>query len=54
MDKFCYTVKLKVEVNAFNDADAFDIIQDTFGIGDELGVRVVECEYHEEPKKKKK
>lgn len=47
MDKFRYTVKLEVEVEAFDEGDAFDLIQDVFGIGDQSGVTVTQCEYKE-------
>jgi hypothetical protein len=47
MDKFKYQVKLIVEVEAFDESDAWDAVQDAFGIGEELGVTVTDCEYKE-------
>lgn len=47
MDKFVYEVKLKVEVEAYDDSDAWEAVQDAFGIGEELGVTVTDCEYRE-------
>lgn len=47
MEKFKYQVKLTVEVEAFDDSDAWDAVQDAFGIGEELGVTVTSCEYKE-------
>lgn len=46
--KFRYEVNLVVEVEAFDDSDAWDAIQDNFGIGElSGGVTVVDCEYQE-------
>lgn len=47
METFKYTVKLTVEVEAFDESDAWDAVQDAFGIGEELGVTVTACEYKE-------
>jgi hypothetical protein len=47
MDKFRYEVKLIVEVEAFDDSDAWEAVQDNFGIGENSGVVVTECEYKE-------
>lgn len=47
MDKFRYSIKMTVEVEAFDDSDAWDAIQDTFGIGEEVGITVLDCEYKE-------
>lgn len=53
MKTYKYVVKLVVEVEAFDDSDAWDAVQDAFGIGDNMGVMVTECEYQEIGKKKK-
>jgi hypothetical protein len=46
MNKFKYQVALSVEVEAFDEDDAFDALQDAFGIGDNgSGITVVECEW---------
>lgn len=47
MDKFKYTVRLKVEVEAFDESDAWDAIQEAFGIGETGAVTVTECNYQE-------
>lgn len=47
METYKYTVKLTVEVEAFDESDAWDAVQDAFGIGEELGVKVTDCEYRE-------
>ena len=53
MEKFLYEVVLQVQVEAFDESDAFDAIQDAFGVGEELGVDVVEAEYKEIRKRRK-
>jgi hypothetical protein len=45
MDKFRYEVRLIVEVDAFDDSDAWEAVQDNFGVGEDSDVRVVDCEY---------
>ncbi len=45
MDKFKFTVVLEIEVEAFDYTDALDAIQDTFGIGEDAGINVTQCEY---------
>jgi hypothetical protein len=47
MNTYEYEVTLKVEVEAFDESDAWDAIQDAFGAGDQYGVNVIECEYKE-------
>lgn len=47
MDKFKYKVTLVVEVEAFDDSDAWDALQETFGTGEEGCINVIECEYKE-------
>lgn len=53
MNEYRYTVKLEVVVEAFDDGDAFDMIQESFGVGETGAVSVVECEYQEKRSKKK-
>ncbi len=46
MDKRRYEVTLVVEVDAFDEDDAWDALQDAFGVGDNgTGITVVECEW---------
>lgn len=45
MDKFTYEVRLIVEVEAFDDSDAWEAVQDNFGVGGDEDVRVTDCEY---------
>lgn len=47
MDKFKYTVKLEVEVEAFDESDAWDAVQEAFGVGETGAVMVTDCEYKE-------
>lgn len=53
MDIFTYEVSLKVEVEAFDESDAWDAVQDAFGAGSQPGINVVECEYKEARARKK-
>lgn len=46
METFTYRLTLTVDVEAFNEDDAWEAIQDTFGAGtSESGVTVTECEW---------
>lgn len=47
MNTFKYEVKLTIEVEAFDEADAWEAVQDNFGVGENYGVTVVDCEYRE-------
>jgi len=47
MNTYKYTVELTVEVDAFDESDAWDAVQDAFGVGDQMGVVVTNCEYRE-------
>jgi len=47
MKKFIYEVIMKLEIDAFDEGDAWDAVQDTFSVGDNLGVKVVDCEYRD-------
>lgn len=47
MNSFKYEVKLVVEVEAFDESDAWEALQDNFGIGESSGVIVTDCEYRE-------
>jgi hypothetical protein len=53
METFEYTVKMTVQVDAFDESDAWDALQDAFGIGESFGVTVTDCEYQENRKRKK-
>lgn len=52
MDKFKYQVNLVVEVEAFDESDAWDMVQERFGIGEDLGITVLDCEYKINGKKR--
>lgn len=52
MNTFEYQVKVTVVVEAFDEGDAFEALQDAFGVGETGAVSVVECEYQELPGKK--
>lgn len=46
MNKYTYKVTLVVAVEAFDEDDAFDALQDCFGIGENgAGITVEECEW---------
>ena len=47
METFQYTVKLNVTVEAFDESDAWEALQDAFGVGQTGAVDVTECEYRE-------
>lgn len=47
METFKYTVKLEVEIEAFDESDAWDAIQEAFGVGETGAVIVTSCEYKE-------
>lgn len=44
MRKFKFAVSLMVEVEAFDHLDAEEIIRDTFGLGEDCGLTIVESE----------
>lgn len=44
MEKYKYKVTLVVEVDAFDANDAWEAVQDAFGIGDNGGVTVTDFE----------
>ena len=42
MNKYTINIEVKVEVSAFDEADAIDYVSDIFGIDDEIkGVKIV-------------
>lgn len=47
METFKYQVMLEVEVSAFDEGDAWEALQDAFGIGETGAVLVTDCEYKE-------
>lgn len=53
MITYRYTVKLTVEIDAFDESDAWDAVQDAFGVGENMGVKVTECEYKESRARKR-
>jgi hypothetical protein len=53
MEKYCYRITLEVEVDAFDESDAWDAVQDEFGTGEQMGVNITKCEYREIKAKKK-
>ena len=44
METYDFEVLLKVQVNAFNRNDAYEIVHDTFGEGNACGLDVVDFE----------
>lgn len=53
MEKYKYNIKLTVEIEAFDESDAWDAVQDAFGVGTTGAVTVTNCEYHEVKKKRR-
>lgn len=53
MNTYRYKIVQTVEVEAFNESDAWDAIQDEFGVGEQMGIKVIDCEYKELRTKKK-
>jgi hypothetical protein len=45
MKEFYYDLKLRVKIPAFDEDDAWEAIQDTFGVGETNGIEVLECEW---------
>lgn len=44
MEKFKYKVQLTVEVEAFDAGDAWEAVQDTFGLGSNGSLDVIDFE----------
>lgn len=53
MNTYEYEVILQVRVDAFDESDAWDAVQDVFGVGEELGVTITDCEYKEKRPRKR-
>lgn len=52
-ETYVYRITLTVEVEAFDESDAWDAIEDEFGVGTQTALTVTNCEYKEiRPKKK--
>lgn len=47
MKTYKYSVNLVVEVEAFDPIDAEEAVRDTFGLGDQCGIEIVESEVEE-------
>lgn len=47
MRNYRYSVNLVVEVEAFDEFDAAEAVRDTFGLGDQCGIEIVESEVGE-------
>lgn len=47
MKKYKLSVLVEIEVEAFTDSDAYDIVQDCFGEGNSCGLNVIEFEVKE-------
>lgn len=52
MEKYVYQIKMEVEVEAFDESDAWEAIEETFGIGNTGAVTVTQCEYKEKRARK--
>lgn len=47
MNRFKFEVTLTVEVEAFDESDAWDAILDNFGVGEASGLTIQTCEWEE-------
>lgn len=54
MEKFRYRVVLDVEIEAFDSADAWEAVQDAYGIGEDAGILVTNCKYEEKRARRRK
>lgn len=45
MNTYRYKITQTVEVQAFDESDAFDLVQDEFGVGEQMGIKVLTCEF---------
>lgn len=45
MNTYRYKVTLEVEVDAFEETDAEVAVEDAFGMGENLGIRITSSEY---------
>jgi hypothetical protein len=53
METFEFDIKLRVQVQAFDESDALDTVMDVYAVGENCGTTVTDCEYLESGKKKK-
>lgn len=53
MNTYIYEITLRAEVEAYSPDDAWEFVQDVFGVGDASGISVTECEYQELPPRNK-
>lgn len=54
MNTYNYKVILTVEVEAFDESDAWDAVQETYGVGQDMGIKITDCEYKEVRAKSKR
>ena len=47
MNKYKYKITMTVEVEAFDESDAWDMLQDVYAVGENCGTNVTDCEYKE-------
>lgn len=47
MNTYEYTVELKVKVEAYDESDAKDLLEDAFGLGEDCGVTIESATFHE-------
>lgn len=47
MNTYTFTLEVKVEVEAYNEADAEDAVQDVFGRGEDCGITVTDLKITE-------
>ena len=47
MNTFEYEVVLKVKVEAYDESDAKDLLEDAFGLGEDCGVTIESATFNE-------
>lgn len=47
MNTYRFKVTLEIEIDAFDETDAEVALEDAFGMGENLGVRITNCVYKE-------
>ena len=43
METYEFEITVKVKVEAFSEGDARELVEDTFGPGDDCGVEILDC-----------
>jgi hypothetical protein len=46
MNEFKFVVELEVTVDAFDESDARELLDDAFGLGEDCGVTIESAKFH--------